>query len=110
MVNAVRALGVVVEALGGAGLLALTRAVDGEVRAAPLAAGFATGYLYRQSRATAGCRRFRGGPARSLAVAMAWTALGVALDRSTDDPAASRAFASGLALGSAGYWVARRGE
>ena len=110
MVNAVRAVGVAAECLGGIALLALSRVVDGEVRTGSLAVGFATGYLYRQARATAGCRRFRGGPVRSLAVAVAWTALGVATDRSMDDPAASRAFAAGVGLGSAGYWLARRGE
>ena len=108
MVGAVRAVGVAVECLGSLTLLALSRVVDGRVRARPLAVGFAAGYLYRHARATAGCRRFRGGPARSLAVALAWTALGVALDRSIDDPAANRAFAAGLGLGSVGYWVARR--
>lgn len=110
MVSRVRALGAGIECLGGLGLLALSRTVDGEVRAGPLAVGFATGYLYRQARVTAGCRRFRGGPGRSLGVAMAWTALGVAIGRSTDDAAANRAFAAGLGLGSAGYWFARRGE
>ena len=108
MANAVRAVGAGVECLGGIGLLALSRAVDGEVRAGALAVGFATGYCYRHARAAAGCRRFRGGPGRSLGVTLTWTALGVAVDRSVDDPAASRAFAAGLALGSAGYWIARR--
>jgi hypothetical protein len=110
MVNAVRAAGVAAECLGGIALLALSRVVDGEVRASPLAVGFATGYCYRQARAAAGCRRLRGGPGRSLAVALAWTALGVAVDRSVDDAAASRAFVAGIGLGSAGYWLARRGE
>lgn len=110
MVNAVRAVGTGIECLGGIALLALSRLLDGEVRAGPLAVGFAVGYCYRHARATAGCRRFRGGPGRSLGVAMAWTALGVAVDRSIDDPAASRAFTAGLGLGSAGYWLARRGE
>ena len=68
MANAVRAIGAGVECLGGIGLLALSRAVDGEVRAGALAVGFATGYCYRHARAAAGCRRFRGGPGRSLGV------------------------------------------
>ncbi|SDG06300.1 hypothetical protein SAMN04488067_11416 [Halorubrum xinjiangense] len=110
MANAVRAVGAAVECLGGAVLLALSRAIDGGVRARPLAVGFAVGYLYRHSRAVAGCRRFRSGPGRSAGVALAWAALGVAVDRSVDDPAASRSFAAGLGLGSAGYWLARRGE
>jgi hypothetical protein len=107
MANAVRALGAGVECLGGVGLIALSRAVDGEVRTETLAVGFATGYAYRHARAAAGCRRVRGGPGRSLGVALAWTALGVAIDRSVDDAAARRAFAAGLSLGSAGYWLAR---
>ncbi|SFR52347.1 MULTISPECIES: hypothetical protein [Halorubrum] len=109
MVNAVRAVGAGVECLGGA-LLALSRTVDGEVRVGSLAAGFAAGYLYRHARAVAGCRRFRAGPGRSLVVALAWTALGVAIDRSVDEAAARRGFAAGLGLGSAGYWFARRAE
>ena len=110
MANAVRAVGVSVECLGAFGLLALSRTVDGDVRVGALAVGFAAGYLYRHARAVAGCRRFRGGPGRSLGVALTWTALGVAVDRSADDPATSRAFAAGLGLGSAGYWLARRDE
>jgi hypothetical protein len=110
MVNAVRAVGAGVECAGAVVLLAASRALDGEVRVGPLAVGFAAGYLYRHSRAAAGCRRLRGGPGRSLGVALGWTALGVAVDRSVDDPAASRAFAAGIGLGSAGYWLARRGE
>ena len=110
MVNAVRAVGVAVECLGSAALLALSRVVDGEVRGKSVAIGFAAGYCYRHARVTAGCRRLRKRPGRTLAVALTWTALGVALDRSIDDPAASRAFAAGLGLGSVGYWLARRGE
>ena len=110
MANAVRAVGAAVECLGGAVLLALSRAVDGEVRAGPLAVGFAVGYLYRHSRAVAGCRRFRSGPGRSLGIALAWAALGVAVLRSVDGPAASRSFAAGLGLGSSGYWLVRRVE
>jgi len=110
MTNAVRAVGVGIECLGSTGLLALSRVVDGEVRAGPLAVGFAAGYCYRHARATAGCRRFRGGPGRSLGVAMAWTALGVAVGRSVDEPAATRSFGAGLGLGSAAYWIARRRE
>lgn len=110
MANAVRAVGAASECLGGAVLLALSGAVDIEVRAVPFAVGFATGYLYRHARAVAGCRRFRSGPGRSVGVALAWAALGVAVHRSVDGPAARRAFAAGLGLGSAGYWLARRGE
>ena len=110
MGNAVRAVGAGIECLGALGLLALSRTVDGDVRVGALATGFAAGYLYRHTRAIAGCRRFRGRPGRSLGVALTWTALGVAVDRSADDPATSRAFAAGLGLGSVAYWIARRGE
>ncbi|TKX73664.1 hypothetical protein EXE46_13155 [Halorubrum sp. GN11_10-6_MGM] len=110
MVSSVRAVGVAIECLGSVALLALSRAVDGEVRARPLGVGFAAGYCYRHARAAGDCRRFRDRPGRTLGVALAWTALGVALDRSIDDPAANRAFAAGLGLGSAGYWLVRRGE
>ncbi|ELZ44406.1 hypothetical protein C463_08631 [Halorubrum californiense DSM 19288] len=110
MVNVVRAVGAAAESLWGLGLLALARTGDGTVPAAPFATGFAVGYLYRHARATADCRRFRGGPGRSLGIALAWSALGVAAGRSMDGRAASRAFAAGLGLGSAGYWLARRGE
>ncbi|MGM0447949.1 MAG: hypothetical protein ACQERM_06830 [Methanobacteriota archaeon] len=110
MESAVREVGAAIECLGGAVLIALSRAVDGEVRAGPLAVGFAVGYLYRHSRAVAACRRFRSGPGRSLGIALAWAALGVAVDRSVDGPAARRAFTAGLGLGSTGYWLARRGE
>jgi hypothetical protein len=110
MVNVVRAIGAAGECLGALALIALSRTTDGEVRVAPFAVGFAAGYLYRHARAVAGCRRFRGAPGRSVGVALTWTALGVAVDRSVDGPAARRAFAAGLGLGSAGYWLARRGE
>ena len=110
MVNAVRAVGVASEFLGAAVLLALSRGADGEARRAAFGVGFAAGYCYRHARASTGCRRFRSGPGRSLGIALAWTALGVAVDRSVSDPAARRAFAAGLGLGSAGYWLARRGE
>ncbi|ELZ62138.1 MULTISPECIES: hypothetical protein [Halorubrum] len=110
MASAVRAVGVGIECLGGIGLIGLSRLVDGEVRAGPLAVGFAAGYCYRHARATAGCRRFRSGPGRSLGVAMAWAALGVAVGRSVDEPPSARSFGAGLGLGSAAYWVARRGE
>jgi len=109
MASVVRAVGVATECLWGLGLLALSRAGGEGVPPAPFAAGFAVGYLYRHARATAGCRRFRGGPGRSLGIALAWSALGVAAGRSIDGRAASRAFAAGLGLGSAGYWLARRG-
>ncbi|QWC20594.1 hypothetical protein [Halorubrum sp. 2020YC2] len=110
MGNAVRALGAGVECLGGIALLGASSLVDGEVRTGPLAVGFAAGYLYRHARAAAGCRRFRGGPGRSLGVALAWGALGVAVDRSMGDSAASRAYAAGVGIGSAAYWLTRRGE
>jgi len=110
MANAARAVGVGIECLGAAGLLALSRVAHGEVRAAPLALGFAAGYCYRHARTAAGCRRFRGGPGRSLGVALAWAALGVAVGRSADEPPATRSFGAGLGLGSAAYWLARRGE
>ncbi|QUO46496.1 MULTISPECIES: hypothetical protein [Halorubrum] len=109
MNNVVRAVGAAGECLGGV-LLAVSAAADAEVRTVPLAVGFATGYLYRHARAVAGCRRFRSGPVRSVGVALAWTAIGVAVDRSVDDPASKRSFAAGLGAGSAGYWLARRGE
>ncbi|WP_423998033.1 hypothetical protein [Halorubrum trapanicum] len=109
MVNVVRAVGAAGECLGGV-LLAVSAAADAEVRTVPLAVGFATGFLYRHARAVAGCRRFRSGPGRSLGIALAWTAIGVAVDRSVDGPGARRAFAAGLGLGSAGYWLAWRGE
>ena len=110
MENAVRAAGVAVECLGGVALLALSRVVDGAVRTRPFAVGFAAGYAYRHARAAADCRRFRGGPGRSLGIALAWTALGVAVGRSVDGSASKRSFAAGLGLGSVGYWLARRGE
>ncbi|OSP10344.1 hypothetical protein B9H04_02655 [Halorubrum ezzemoulense DSM 17463] len=110
MVGVVRAAGATTELCCGLALLALSRTDTEGVPAAPFATGFAVGYLYRPARATAGCRRFRGGPARSLGIALAWAALGVAAERSIDGKAASRAFAAGLGLGSAGYWLARRGE
>ncbi|QAU11735.1 hypothetical protein EKH57_02575 [Halorubrum sp. BOL3-1] len=110
MNNAVRAVGAGIECLGGLTLLALSRVVDSEARAGPFAVGFATGYCYRHARTVAGCRRFRGGPGRSLGVALAWAALGVAVGRSVDEPAATRSFGAGLGLGSAAYWLARRGE
>ncbi|RLM76078.1 hypothetical protein [Halorubrum sp. Atlit-26R] len=109
MVNAVRAVGAAIEGLVVGVPLAWWGIADGEVRAGPLAVGFAAGYLYRHARAVAGCRRFRSGPGRSLGIALAWTAIGVAVDRSVDGPASRRAFAAGLGLGSAGYWLARRG-
>ncbi|WP_096392849.1 hypothetical protein [Halorubrum trapanicum] len=110
MVNAVRAVGAAIESVGVSVLLAWWGVADGEVRPAPFAVGFAVGYCYRHARAVAGCRRFRGAPGRSVGVALAWAGLGVAVDRSVDGPAARRAFAAGLGLGSAGYWLARRGE
>lgn len=110
MVGPIRAIGALVECLGAAILLAGCRTVGDGVRARPFAAGVAAGYLYRHARAVAGCRRFRNGPGRSLAVALAWAALGVAVQRSADDTAASRSFAGGLALGSAGYWLAVDGS
>lgn len=110
MVNAVRAVGAAIESVGVSVLLAWWGVADGEVRAAPFAVGFAAGYLYRHARAVAGCRRFRSGPGRSVSVALAWAALGVAVGRSVDDPASKRSFAAGLGAGSAGYWLARRGE
>ncbi|MEZ3165549.1 hypothetical protein ABNG03_15480 [Halorubrum sp. RMP-47] len=110
MAGVVRVVGVTVECCWGLGLLALSRAGGEGVPAAPFATGFSVGYLYRHARATADCRRFRGGPGRSLGIALAWTALAVAAGRSIDGRAGNRAFAAGLGLGSAGYWLARRGE
>jgi hypothetical protein len=110
MVNAVRALGAAIECLGVGVLLARWRAAGDEVRAGPFAVGFAAGYLYRHSRTIAGCRRLRGGPGRTVGVALAWAALGVAVARSVDGPAAKRSFAAGLGAGSAGSWLARRNE
>ncbi|TKX58777.1 hypothetical protein EXE44_04325 [Halorubrum sp. SS7] len=110
MVNALRALGAASECLGVVLLLAWWRVAGGEVRAAPFAVGFAAGYLYRHARTVAGCRRLRGGPGRTVGVALAWGALGVAVGRSVDGPAAKRSFAAGLGAGSAGYWLARRNE
>ena len=110
MVNAIRAVGAASECLGVGALLSRWAVADGDVRAAPFAVGFAVGYLYRHARTVAGCRRFRSGPGRSLGVALAWAALGVAVGRSVDGPASRRSFAAGLGAGSAGYWLARRSE
>jgi hypothetical protein len=110
MAGVVRAVGAAIECCWGLGLLALSRTGSGGVPAEPFATGFAVGYLYRHARATADCRRFRGGPGRSLVIALAWAALGVAAGRSMNGKTASRAFGAGLGLGSAGYWLARRGE
>ena len=108
--NAVRAVGVASECLGVGALLARWAIADGDARAVPFAVGFAIGYLYRHARTVAGCRLFRSGPGRSLGVALAWAALGVAVGRSVDGPASRRSFAAGLGAGSAGYWLARRSE
>lgn len=105
MGSRLRTVRVGVEVVSALLVLATSRLIDGRIRTRYLAVGFAAGFLYRHARAVSGCRRYREAPGRGLSVTLAWTALGIAIDRSIDDGAARRAIASGIAIGSVGYWV-----
>lgn len=78
-------------------------------RAECVAVGFAAGVLYRYARATlaGGIRR---SPVRNLSLGLVWTALAVAVDRSTDDRGARRAFVTGFVLGAVWSHPARGGN
>lgn len=107
MGSRLRTVGVAVEAIGALLVLATSRLIDGRIRTRYLAVGFAAGFLYRHARAVSGSRRFREAPVRGLSVALAWTALGIAIDRSIEEGDARRAIGSGVALGSVCYRVVR---
>ena len=105
MGSVLRTIGVVVEALSAFVLLATSWLIDDRIPTRYLAVGFAAGFVYRHVRSVSECRHLRESPVRSLSVSLAWTALGVAIDRSIEKGAARRALGSGIALGSVGYWV-----
>lgn len=87
--------------------LVRARALDGRA-SRHLAVGVAAGFLYGHLKTTVvggGVRTF---PARNAALALAWTALTVAVDRSAADEAARLTFVSGVVLGSVWYRVERR--
>lgn len=107
MGSRLRTVGVAIEVAGALLVLLVSRLIDGRIRIRHLAVGFAAGFLYRHARFVSDCRRVRAAPVRSLSVSLAWTALGVAIDRSIEEGGARRALVSGIALGSVGYWIAR---
>jgi hypothetical protein len=72
-----------------------------------LVVGVAAGFLYGHLKTTVVGGGIRASPARNVALALAWTALAVAVDRSATDEAARRTFVSGVVLGSAWHRVER---
>lgn len=87
--------------------LVRARPLDGRA-SRHLVVGVAAGFLYGHLKTTVVGGGIRTSPARNVALALAWTALAVAVDRSTTDEAARRTFASGVVLGSVWHRVERR--
>ena len=103
-----RAVEAVVELLSGLALVGLTRVTDGGVDVEYLAVGFASGFLYRHAQTSVIGGGFRASPLRNAALTAVWTPICIAIDRSAGDRGERRAFAAGINLGSAAYWLARR--
>lgn len=108
MSNRLRSAAVAIEAAVTFTLLAASLLADGGVRVRHVVVGFAFGFVYRHSRAVAGCRRFRERPLRSVSIALTWIAVSVAADRSLRESAARRGFGAGFGLGSVAYRAVRR--
>lgn len=68
--------------------------------------GVAAGVAYRHAQATLGGR---GNPGRNLSIALAWTPLVAAVERSIDDDGARQAFALGCLVG-IGWYRPDRGD
>lgn len=103
-----RTIEAAVELLGALALIVVTRIGTSGVHHDALAVGFASGFLYRHIQASRIGGGFMAAPLRNLLLALAWTPLCIAVDRSIDDRAGRWSFAAGMNLGSAAHWLACR--